>query len=107
MTMPVSSPTLAKTIESETPMMRHEKARLMPCRLSIEEHEMLYILDRGDDGWWKVKKKAEGEQEDGETGLVPANYVQEVHFIGTNVTAHDASILICTGDAVGKFCCDV
>jgi hypothetical protein len=46
--------------------------------LSIEENEMLYILERGDDGWWKVKKKAEGEQEEGDEGLVPANYVEEV-----------------------------
>lgn len=39
---------------------------------------MLYILERGDDGWWKVKKKAEGEEEEGDEGLVPANYVEEV-----------------------------
>lgn len=51
---------------------------LIAYRLSIEESEMLYILERGDDGWWKVKKKAEGEEEDGDSGLVPANYVQEV-----------------------------
>lgn len=41
---------------------------------------MLYILERGDDGWWKVKKKAEGEEEEGDEGLVPANYVEEVRI---------------------------
>ena len=46
--------------------------------VSINENETLYILERGDDGWWKVRKKAEGEEELGEEGLVPANYVEEV-----------------------------
>lgn len=44
---------------------------------------MLYIIERGDDGWWKVKKKAEGDEEEGDEGLVPANYVAEVSQAAT------------------------
>ncbi|CCG81681.1 putative Cytoskeleton assembly control protein Sla1 [Taphrina deformans PYCC 5710] len=57
--------------------------------LSIEENEMLYILERGDDGWWKVKKKAEGDQEEGDEGLVPANYVEEASPLSNAVAMYD------------------
>lgn len=47
--------------------------------LQIEEGDVLYILDKGeDDGWWNAKKKAAGDDDDEPEGLVPNNYVEEV-----------------------------
>ena len=45
--------------------------------LSIEEGDLLYILEKGDDDWWKVKKKVAAD-DDGPTGLVPQNYLEQV-----------------------------
>lgn len=45
--------------------------------LNIEENDLLYVLEKGDDDWWKVKKKVEGD-DDGPVGVVPRNYLQEV-----------------------------
>jgi actin cytoskeleton-regulatory complex protein SLA1 len=45
--------------------------------LSIEENDLLYVLEKGEDDWWKVKKKIEGDT-DGPSGLVPRNYLEEV-----------------------------
>ena len=57
--------------------------------ISIAEGETLYILERGDDGWWKVRKKAEGDEEEGEEGLVPANYVEEATPISNATAMYD------------------
>lgn len=47
--------------------------------LAIEENDVLYVLDKGDnDGWWKAKKRAGADDEDEPIGLIPNNYVQEV-----------------------------
>lgn len=46
--------------------------------LAISEGDLLFVLEKGEDDWWKVKKKAESEEEDEEEGLVPSNYVEEV-----------------------------
>ena len=45
--------------------------------LEIREGELLYILEKGDDDWWKAKKRAP-EDEDEPVGLVPYNYVSKV-----------------------------
>ncbi|EMR11640.1 hypothetical protein PNEG_00079 [Pneumocystis murina B123] len=45
--------------------------------LELEENELLYILEKGEDLWWRVKKKAPCDQEDGDIGLVPGNYLEE------------------------------
>jgi actin cytoskeleton-regulatory complex protein SLA1 len=45
--------------------------------LEIREGELLYILEKGDDDWWRAKKRA-AEDEDEPVGLVPNNYVLEV-----------------------------
>ncbi|BFZ53647.1 cytoskeletal protein binding protein [Savitreella phatthalungensis] len=57
--------------------------------LSITEGETLYVLERAEDGWWKVKKKAEGDEEEGDEGLVPANYVQDATPISRAVALYD------------------
>lgn len=46
--------------------------------LELEENELLYILEKGEDLWWRAKKKAPCGQEDGDVGLVPGNYLEEV-----------------------------
>ena len=46
--------------------------------LAITEGDLLFVLDKGDDDWWKAKKKAADEDEDEPEGLIPANYVEEV-----------------------------
>jgi len=45
--------------------------------LQIEEDDLLYVLEKGDDDWWKVKKKVPGD-DDGPVGLVPQNYLEQV-----------------------------
>ncbi|KAK7398321.1 cytoskeletal protein binding protein [Neonectria punicea] len=46
--------------------------------LAITEGDLLYVLDKkGDDGWWKAKKKAGADDEDEPTGLVPNNYLEQ------------------------------
>lgn len=45
--------------------------------LEIKEGELLYILEQGDDDWWKAKKRADGEEDDEPEGLIPNNYVED------------------------------
>lgn len=45
--------------------------------LQIAEDDLLYVLEKGDDDWWKVKKKVHGD-DDGPVGLVPQNYLEQV-----------------------------
>lgn len=46
--------------------------------LFIEEEDLLYVLEKGEDDWWKVKKKVAGD-DDGPIGLVPRNYLEDVN----------------------------
>lgn len=46
--------------------------------LAITEGDILYVLDKGEDGWWKAKKKASGDDDDEPVGLIPNNYIGEV-----------------------------
>lgn len=46
--------------------------------LAIREGDLLYIVEKGEDDWWKAKKKAPGEDEEEPVGLIPSNYVEEV-----------------------------
>ncbi|KTW29353.1 hypothetical protein T552_01307 [Pneumocystis carinii B80] len=57
--------------------------------LELEENELLYILEKGEDLWWRVKKKAMSEQEDGDVGLVPGNYLEECQPIYQVRTLYD------------------
>ena len=45
--------------------------------LAIEENDFLFVLEKGEDDWWKVKKKVDGD-DDGTLGLVPQNYLEQV-----------------------------
>jgi hypothetical protein len=46
--------------------------------LAISDGDLLFVLDRGEDDWWKAKKRAASEDEEEPEGLIPANYVEEV-----------------------------
>ncbi|KJY01980.1 cytoskeleton assembly control protein sla1 [Zymoseptoria brevis] len=44
--------------------------------LDVQDGDLLFVLERGDDGWWKCKKKAASDDEDEPEGLVPSNYIE-------------------------------
>ncbi|TCD70400.1 cytoskeletal protein binding protein [Steccherinum ochraceum] len=43
--------------------------------IALKEDQLLLLIERTDDDWWKVKVKT-GDEEEGPTGLVPAAYVE-------------------------------
>ncbi|KAG1754002.1 uncharacterized protein EDB91DRAFT_1043391, partial [Suillus paluster] len=45
--------------------------------LAITENQIVFLLERTDDDWWKVKIKGESQEEDSPSGLVPAAYVEQ------------------------------
>ncbi|KIK48839.1 hypothetical protein CY34DRAFT_797622 [Suillus luteus UH-Slu-Lm8-n1] len=45
--------------------------------LAITENQIVLLLERTDDDWWKVKIKGESQEEDSPSGLVPAAYVEQ------------------------------
>jgi hypothetical protein len=45
--------------------------------LQVADGDVLYVLEKGQDGWWKVKMKVE-DDDDGPTGLVPESYIEHV-----------------------------
>ncbi|KAI9798902.1 MAG: cytoskeletal protein binding protein [Piccolia ochrophora] len=48
--------------------------------LSIQEGDLLFVLEKSDeDDWWKAKKRAAGDDEDEPVGLIPSNYIEEAH----------------------------
>jgi len=49
--------------------------------LAIHDGDLLFIIERGEDDWWKAKKKAGAEDEEEPEGLIPANYVEKVGLI--------------------------
>src|ERR1700712_965058 len=51
--------------------------------IAINEGDLLCVLEKGDDDWWKAKKKARSNEEDEPEGLIPNNYVEEAHPIAT------------------------
>lgn len=59
-----------KAIYDYTPQAENE--------LAIAEGDLLFVLEKGDDGWWKAKKKAQSEDEEEPEGDIPNNYVEEV-----------------------------
>ncbi|KAI1765990.1 hypothetical protein GGR53DRAFT_487717 [Hypoxylon sp. FL1150] len=46
--------------------------------LSINEGDVLYVLEKSqEDDWWKAKKKSSADEEDEPVGLIPNNYIEE------------------------------
>ncbi|OLL25099.1 Actin cytoskeleton-regulatory complex protein SLA1, partial [Neolecta irregularis DAH-3] len=48
-----------------------------PDELSIDEDHVVYVIEKGDDDWWKVKRKPAPGQDEGPSGLVPSNYLEQ------------------------------
>lgn len=46
--------------------------------LSIRQDDVLYVIDKEDQDWWKAELKQVTGEEQGPIGLVPAEYMQEV-----------------------------
>ncbi|KAI6003953.1 hypothetical protein EDD15DRAFT_2507424 [Pisolithus albus] len=44
--------------------------------IAIKEDQIVFLLEKTDDDWWKVKVKAESQSEELPSGLVPAAYVE-------------------------------
>lgn len=44
--------------------------------LDIHDGDLLFVLEKGSDGWDKVKKKAASDDDDEPEGLVPSNYIE-------------------------------
>ncbi|KAJ6599097.1 hypothetical protein DFH09DRAFT_1130110 [Mycena vulgaris] len=44
--------------------------------ISIKENQILFLKERVDQDWWRVKVKGESQEEDSPVGLVPAAYVE-------------------------------
>jgi hypothetical protein len=67
--------------------------------LSFKEDDILYILERDDDDWWKAQLKFQQPDEVGPIGLIPANYASEVMLrspqssIHINFSAHLLNLL--------------
>ncbi|KAF8640053.1 hypothetical protein AX17_001295 [Amanita inopinata Kibby_2008] len=57
--------------------------------LAIKENQTLFLLDRVDDDWWKVKIKPDSPDEDGPLGLVPAAYVEPADHVSTVKVLYD------------------
>lgn len=44
--------------------------------LSLQEGDILYLLETADDGWWTVKKRVAGAASEEPEGIVPHNYIE-------------------------------
>ncbi|KAI0347122.1 hypothetical protein BDW22DRAFT_1480808 [Trametopsis cervina] len=49
--------------------------------LAIKEDQLLFLLEKTDDDWWKVKVKLESQDEEGPSGMVPSAYVEPAQHI--------------------------
>jgi hypothetical protein len=48
--------------------------------LSVKEDDILYVIDKEDEDWWKAELKQPNADEQGPIGLVPASYLEEVIY---------------------------
>ncbi|KAL9538294.1 hypothetical protein MBANPS3_011040 [Mucor bainieri] len=46
--------------------------------LSIKENDILYIIEKEDEDWWRAELKQQNGEDQGPVGLVPADYLEEV-----------------------------
>ncbi|KAG0176379.1 cytoskeletal protein binding protein [Apophysomyces sp. BC1021] len=53
-----------------------------PDELSIKEDDILYVLEKEDEDWWRAELKQHSDEAPGPIGLVPANYLVECRPIG-------------------------
>lgn len=46
--------------------------------LSIKENDVLYIIEKEDEDWWRAELKQQNGEDQGPVGLVPVDYLEEV-----------------------------
>ncbi|TFK28770.1 hypothetical protein FA15DRAFT_664822 [Coprinopsis marcescibilis] len=70
----------------ETPELNHYLAILKASydytpqsddEIGVKEDQLLFLIERTDEEWWKVKVKGNGQDDEGPVGLVPAAYVEQ------------------------------
>lgn len=65
-------------------------AAATPDELTIEEKDILYIIEKSTtDEWWKVKKRIVGTDVEEPVGLVPKTYIEPAPVIGTANALYD------------------
>ncbi|OCH90954.1 hypothetical protein OBBRIDRAFT_776007 [Obba rivulosa] len=57
--------------------------------LAVKENQLLFLLERVDEDWWKVKIKMDSQEEDGASGLIPAAYVEPAEHISVVKALYD------------------
>ncbi|KAJ3554220.1 hypothetical protein NM688_g3224 [Phlebia brevispora] len=57
--------------------------------LAIKENQLLFLLERTDDDWWRVKIKPDSQDEDAPSGLVPSAYVEPAPHISVVKALYD------------------
>ncbi|KAH7105422.1 hypothetical protein BKA62DRAFT_689653 [Auriculariales sp. MPI-PUGE-AT-0066] len=57
--------------------------------VSIKEDQLVFLVERTDDEWWKIKVKQDGLEDKGPVGLVPANYLEEASVMSTVKAQYD------------------
>ncbi|KAF5393631.1 hypothetical protein D9757_000051 [Collybiopsis confluens] len=57
--------------------------------IAIKENQLLFLKERTDEDWWKVKIKGEFQEEDTPTGLVPAAYVEQAEHTSVVKALYD------------------
>ncbi|KAL9609982.1 MAG: hypothetical protein Q9167_005284 [Letrouitia subvulpina] len=46
--------------------------------LALQEGDLIYVLEKStEDDWWRAKKRAQADEDEEPTGLIPNNYVEE------------------------------
>ncbi|KAH7916094.1 hypothetical protein BJ138DRAFT_996415 [Hygrophoropsis aurantiaca] len=45
--------------------------------IAVKENQIVFLLEKTDDDWWKVKIKGDSQDEDSPSGLIPAAYVEQ------------------------------
>jgi hypothetical protein len=57
--------------------------------IAIQEGDVICVIQKGDDDWWKAKKKAQSDTDDEPEGLIPGNYVEEAKPVGKAVAQYE------------------
>ncbi|KAG6332940.1 hypothetical protein ID866_6146 [Astraeus odoratus] len=57
--------------------------------ITIKEDQIVFLLERTDDDWWKVKPKTDFQEEETRSGLVPAAYVEPAPYTSVVKALYD------------------